>query len=879
MQIQKRDGRLVPFDRYFIKEALRKCFNSIGRTPTISIDELTSEIVKDVAVGTPTVEAIQDIVQVVLMKNKEFEAATHYIEYRQKHKEERQQRSVPEDVKAAFDLSKQYFSDVKQEFQFYDKYSRFDYTLGRRETWPETVSRTMEFLRKLSNNKLSSKDYAELTQAILSREVMPSMRLLATAGVAAERNNMSIYNCSYVPIDSLQSFPEILLLSMSGVGCGYSVEEIYVSELPAIKHQTDHVINHTVEDTTEGWVEITKLLLISLFEGSDVNVDYSLLRPAGAVLKTKGGRASGPGPLRNMVNFIRKLVKSRQGSRLSTLDAHDIVCKLADAAVCGGVRRSALICLFSYDDQKMRSCKSMDLVASNNTQRWNANNSAVWPDRSLSQLEIMEFMFEMFKSNNGEPGIFSRANAIHTKSIRRKDAVFGVNPCLTGDTLVETNTGLQSISSLVGTKFLACVLGKRYYSNDSGFTSSGVQPVFTITLENGMSVKATSNHMFRVINDVCNEWTQVSSLIVGNRLRLATEQMTTSPIASIVASGSEEVFDCTIPDIHVFSANGILTHNCGEIFLRPHGFCNLTSAILRNTDQPEDLLKKVKLATILGTIQSMATNFKGLRKIWKMNAEEERLLGVDLNGQADYGHDRLTAGLLKQAKIMAISTNRRYAEKLGINHSVAITCVKPSGNSSEFLGCSSGLHARWSPYYIRRMRLAVTNPLFRVLKDAGVTLDPENGQIAETATTWVASFPAKSPAGCITRKGETLMEDGTIREGRWTALNQLEVWAKNKLNYTEHNPSVTIYYTEDEVLDISKWLYQNQKILGGLSFLPVADSNYNLLPYEEITEEEYNKMMERFPAIDFSKIYRYEQSDYSNAANTVACEGDRCVRV
>jgi len=733
-EIVKRDGRKVLFDLKRIENAIFRCFRSLDRPEQKAekkANELASQVLNIVSAkfDVPTVENVQDIVETVLQAAEEFDAAKRYILYRAEHAKMRQERPVPDDVKKAFSDSDKYFPTQLQKFQFYDKYSRFNWDLGRRETWVETVDRAVNFLKELSEFRLPKSTYERIRKGILEMKVMPSMRLLAMAGPAARRNNISIYNCSYMPVDGIQSFVEALIISMSGCGVGYSVEGEYVEKFPRIKRQkNEQPLNFVLEDSTEGWGEALKVGMETWFSGRDIHFNYSLIREAGAVLRVKGGRASGPEPLKNMLEFVRSRILQRQGSFLRPIDAHDIMCSVGQAAVSGGVRRTAMIALFDYDDHEMRHCKDGDFWIKN-SQRWNANNSAVWPERELTQSEVAKYVLDIVNSERGEPGIFNRHAALETKPERRKPAKFGTNPC-------------------------------------------------------------------------------------------------------------------------------------GEIVLRPFQFCNLSVAVARANDQFEDLSEKVELATIIGTIQSMATYFPGLRPEWKANCSEERLLGVDINGQLDCPLVQ-QADVQKMLQQIAVETNKNYAKVLGINQSAAVTCVKPSGNSSQLLNCSPGIHARWADQYIRNVRIGTHTPVYKVLHNAGVPMDPENGQKKENANTYVVHFPMKSPPGAITRNTRT-------------ALEQLEYWLQVKMNYTEHNPSVTITYKPDEVLDIIKWVWENQDKIGGITFLPAFDAKFDQMPYEEISNDLYEKLVKKFPDIDFSKIYRYEEEDYTTAAQELACMAGNC---
>jgi ribonucleoside-triphosphate reductase (thioredoxin) len=377
-QVIKRDGRTVDFDASRISRALSRCFTTLGREPQAPIAELTRRAVNLAAARasgqTPSVELIQDSVEMVLQAAGEFQAAKHYILYRAAHAREREARPVPQDVRVAFDLSATYFPTPLQEFQFYDKYARFDYTLGRRETWIETVDRAVSFLHELSGGALPGETYQRIRRAILELRAMPSMRLLAMAGPAARRNNLAIYNCSALPVDSLDAFVEALLISMAGCGVGYSVERQFTDLLPFVRRQRGLAPDtHVVEDSAEGWAAALRLGLYAWIDGGDVRFDLSQIRPAGVPLKTKGGRASGPAPLRTMLDFARARILARQGGALRPLDAHDLMCAVGNAAVSGGVRRTAMIALFDHDDAEMRLCKSGDFEREN-SQRWNANN-------------------------------------------------------------------------------------------------------------------------------------------------------------------------------------------------------------------------------------------------------------------------------------------------------------------------------------------------------------------------------------------------------------------------------------------------------------------------------------------------------------------------
>lgn len=732
-EVVKRDGSRVGFDSARIEKAVRACYGSLASAPETPAEVIIEAIHRAISArftdDSITVEQIQDLAEVTLLAHAELDAARHYISYRDEHAKMRA-GSVDPETRDIFEAEKKFFPTPLRQFQFYDKYSRFNWDLMRRETWPETVDRNVEYLRTLVREHgatLPGAVWERIHRFILEHKAMPSMRSLSQAGAPALRNSLAIYNCSYMPVQDIDVFAEAMMVSMAGCGVGFSVERQYVEQFPRIKRQTGEVLHHTVLDTSEGWAESLRFGLQQWFNGRDVKFDYTAIREKGAVLKTKGGRASGPAPLKFVHDFCRAIVLKRQGSFLRTLDAHDMMCATGGAAVSGGVRRTAMISLFSWDDEDMRTCKD-GAKLDNNPVRWNANNSAVWPE-GLTQLEVIQQMLTMAESGRGEPGIFSRVNAQRNKPERREVADFGTNPC-------------------------------------------------------------------------------------------------------------------------------------GEINLRPFGLCNLSIAVARPDDTLDTLAEKVEVASIIGTIQSLATNFPGMRKEWEVNCRQERLLGVDVIGHWDSPAAR-DAEIQAFLKEVAVETNEKYAEELGIAPAAAVTCNKPSGNSSVLLDASSGIHPRWAPYYLRRTRVSASTPLYRVLKDAGVPMRPENGQVEETATTWVVAWPVKSPEGAPTRKDRT-------------ALEQCEYWLQVKLNWAEHNPSVTITYEPDEVLDIIAWVWKHRDVIGGMTFLPADDAKFDQMPYEEISAEEYERASAEFPDIDFSLLSIYEEHDMTTAAQEVACSSGAC---
>lgn len=738
----KRDGRIVPFNKERIIEAVKKSMlttqeGDINKDPQRIAEQAIRGLIKKFPPShTPHIEEIQDAVEESLIVMDFPKTAKAYIIYRQERARLREQKKViPEKVKNLVKESKKYFRNSLSEFIYYRTYSRWIPEENRRETWIETVERYINFMRENLGRKLDDKKYEEIKQAILKQEVMPSMRLLWSSGKAARTTNVTAYNCSYIAPTKIRDFAEIMYLSMCGAGVGFSVESQTVQQLPIIKRQKGQVLpKHIIEDSKEGWGNALISGMTAWYEGKDIQFDYSKLRPAGARLQTMGGRSSGPEPLRALLDFTRAKILSKQGKRLSNLDVHDIICKIGELVVMGGVRRTALISLSDLDDEEMRDAKKGQFYI-NNPHRMMANNSAVYIQKPTAE-QFLEEWLALAKSGSGERGIFNR-DGLRFQLPERRWKNFG--------------------------KYLQ---------------SAGTNP-------------------------------------------------------------------------------------CGEIILRSKEFCNLTEVVARPEDTEESLLKKIELATILGTYQSTLTNFPYISKEWKYNCEEERLLGVSLTGQWDSKAIRNRA-TLRKLKERALEVNRFYARKFGINPSAAITCVKPSGTVSQLVDSSSGMHQRFAPYYIRRIRISATDPLFHMLKDQKFPfIKPEVGQTMVSAATFVLEFPVAAPKNSVFRND-------------LSAIEQLEYWKLVKENYTEHNPSVTIYVGEDEWIKVANWLYENWDILGGLSFLPRQDHVYQLAPYEEITENQYKEMMSQIPDIDFSQIILYEKEDKTIGSKELACSGNVC---
>ncbi len=742
-KIQKRNGMIVPFNEEKIVIAVYKAMVAVGEGSEKDARFVAHKVYMDLVriakrykTFIPTIEGIQDSVESELILGDYVKTAKAYILYRKKRSKLREQGiKVPEKVKKLTEEGKKYFKNSLAEFVYYRSYSKWIESEGRRETWIETVDRYMNFMKKNLGSKLSLAEYKKIREYILSQKTMPSMRLMWSAGKAAERSNVTGYNCSFIAPSKAQDFGEIMYLSMCGAGVGFSVESHNVQKFPQIQEQTGKKREtFVVPDSKEGWADAFVLAVETWFAGEDIDFDYSKVRPKGAKLKTMGGKSSGPEPLMELIRFARQKILKKQGRRLSNLEVHDIVCKIGEIVVAGGVRRTALISLSDLDDREMRKAKFGQFYLSE-PQRMMANNSAIYNEKPTN-VEFMDEWISLMKSGSGERGIFNRGSLKKQMPERR--------------------------------------------------------------------------------------W---------------------------------KVFEKDV------SVSG--TNPCGEIVLKSKQFCNLSEIVARVDDTEKSLIEKAKVATILGTYQSTLVNFGYLSREWKKNCEEERLLGVSITGQWDCKILQNNPKLLQKIRDIVIKTNKEYAKKFKINQSTCTTCVKPSGTVSQLVDASSGMHPRHSQYYIRRVRISSTDSLFKMLKDQGVPYHPEVGQTMESANTYVLDFPVKAPIRSIFKND-------------LTAIQQLEHWKEVKINYTEHNPSVTISVGDDEWIETGNWVYKNWDIVGGLSFLPRSDDVYKLPPYEEIDKNTYNEMLKKFKNFDFSKIVTYERSDETEGSKELACVGGAC---
>jgi len=622
--------------------------------------------------------------------------------------------------------------DQYQQFIHKSRYARWLPEQKRRETWAETVNRYVAFW--VDRGQLDQKTSAKMFDAIHNMDVMPSMRCMMTAGDALTKDNVAGFNCSYLAIDSPRSFDELMYVLMCGTGVGFSVERNFITKLPVIAetfHKTDSVI--VVADSKIGWASAFRELIAMLYAGKIPKWDMGKVRPSGARLKTFGGRASGPEPLVDLFNFCVEVFTKAAGRKLTSIECHDVVCKIADIVVVGGVRRSALISLSNLSDPRMAKAKSGNWWELEGQRRL-ANNSVAYTEKPDFESFLGE-MQNMYESKAGERGIFSR----------------------------------------IAAQKIAARNGRRDPEQDFG------------------------------------------------------------------------------------------TNPCSEIILRSNQFCNLSEIVVRPDDTLATLKKKAEMAAIIGTLQATLTDFRYLRNCWKKNTEEEALLGVSMTGIMDHyllskGESKDLAKWLEEVRDVTIDTNKAWAEKLGINQSAAITCVKPSGTVSQLVDSASGIHPRFSKHYIRRVRSDNKDPLAIFMGQSGFPVE----QDIMSPTSAVFSFPVKAPETSVTVK-------------QVGAMQQLELWKAYQNHWCEHKPSITVYYTDDEFLQVAQWIWENFDLCSGISLLPYSDHVYQQAPYEDIDAKEYNKLVAAMPVgVDWNDLEKYEEEDNTTGSQELACVGGAC---
>lgn len=1000
------------------------------------------------------------------------------------------------------------FHNPLSEFVFLRTYARWVPEEGRRElTWGEAVDRYVGWAS--SRRDVPRHVVDAIRTHMLSMGVLPSMRALWSAGPAADRDHVTVYNCSFLPVDCVRAFSEALYVLMCGTGVGFSVEREFVDNLPEVGGATGETVTVAVADSTEGWADALYEVLVALWRGHTVRYDVSAVRPRGEVLRTKGGRASGPEPLVNLFDLCARIIDGARGRRLRPIEAHDIMCTIGEIVMVGGFRRAALISFSDPDDEEMRHAKDWsrgDFPVC----RYMANNSAHHHDRPTRDVFDREWS-ALRASGSGERGLYRMPPV--KRAARRGDC--RSNPCVTGSTWVNTVQGPRQVSELIAQPFVAVVDGAAYPSTEDGFWSTGVKPVFRLDTEEGYSLDLTGNHkVCRVVQDAKVqrfEWVPAEELQPGDLVRLnnhrpvlvsdkldfdrgwllgsligdgtfaqpegksdlgiltfwgpdarsmaevaldkinalgmrhrsdlapcyskanetwriacvalselarqynvvpgnkvitaemeresesfaagvlsglfdadgcvlrakgssvrlaqsnldtlrAVQRMLlrlgiassiyedrreagsrllpdgkggtaeywcqashelsvsrdnifrfaevvgfstpdksrrlddvlasyvrtpnrerfTARVKALTPVGEQEVYDCTIPDLSAFDANGLYVHNCGEILLRYRKatdpwtgeggggqFCNLSAAVMRADDTVSTMCDKVRVATWIGAIQASFTDFPYLRPAWRELCEEDRLLGVDITGQCDNPRLSQDPDAMETFNRVARETAAEATAWLGINYPAAITCGKPSGNSSQLVDCASGFHPRFAPYYIRRVRTDAKDPLTRLLRDSGVPMSKENGMDHlpdDECPVWVVEFPVKAPDGAMLRDSETAVQ---MLE---RYLHVMRTWCGER----GHNQSITVYVRDHEWDEVGDFVFDHFDEITGVSFLPFSGGKYKLAPYEEIDEATYRDMLARFPTVAYDALPLYERADMGQGAQELACMGGSC---
>lgn len=1080
--VKKRTGEVVDFDPGRIQSAVSSCLKFVGRVDC-DADAGAREVVVKVIntlhaqkiMGT-TVEDVQALVIQQLWAMGWFDAGEHYTIYREERRRVREEREAQVDPEhlAAIEEDVKRFETPLQYYQFKSKFARWNEAKGRRETWEECVDRVMGWFGGPGGSsgwaELSEDEKVWLRRMMLEFKASPAMRVVQMAGPALDRCHMGTYNCTAAPIVDLFSFSELLYILMQGCGCGFSVESEHIDHLPRVKKQKRgaEIREYTVEDSTEGWCDALIYGLRTWFGGGDVEFHYHLIRKKGTLLKTKGGQASGFEPLRDTLDFCKRIVLSRQGRRLTDLDAHDMCCKIAEIGNVGGVRRASLISLSDLNSLLMRMAKHGNWYMANG-HRSMSNNSAVYEEKPSAE-EFMAEWLALVQSKSGERGIFNRDGINKRKPARRKKSTFICNPCQPGWATVATPNGIRKMDDIdvnsviwsgeqwvrVARKICTGVkqvieyrttagvfygtenhnifsggekiqvglaesidtcqvqtssmikicaqdvvdglvmgdgMAKRFTLEDSkkydrvllcvgvkdseAYAGSEVANYIgspygredhrnvstTISLEevaktyertvpdrfrfgsisklcgflrglysangsivaNRVTLKASSFKVIETVQEMLS-FLGISSYYTTNKENVVsfkngdylikqsydlnigtndgrkkfsgligfihpekTERLqaivsectskkgvkpkTTYGIIETRVVSQESVYSITVDHpTHKYWTGGLQAANCGEVTLRHWGCCNLSIAIVRPGDTLEEIEEKVRAATYFGTLQACCTNFNYVRKEWKKNCEEERLLGVDIMGGLDHpllsprngvidGTEEmrgLRAGLLDRLQGLVRSENESLAERFGINVSAASTVGKPGGNSGVFFNAAT-LSSWFADQQIRRTTESRTSPIARMLIDQGVPYEEVNAQ--NIVFNWLKN----NPEGCIKR------ED-------MTALQQLENWLDWQTHWAEHAMSVTIYVKDEEWLEVGAWVFKHFDQITGLSFLPWDNGTYKHLPNERLEREEYERLVGEFPVINWARLGNYEDKTGRDVigSRVLACTSGVC---
>jgi len=623
--------------------------------------------------------------------------------------------------------------EILSDITVHMKYAKWLEAEQRRETWEEICNRNRQMhLNTIKDREYISPDMKQILydkihetydNYVIPKKILPSMRSMQFAGKPIELAPNRVYNCAYMPIDHYLSFSEAMFLLLGGTGVGYSVQRHHVDKLPEIRlPNPKRTYRHLVADSIEGWADAVKVLFESYIgkRSTTVRFDYSDIRPKGALLKTSGGKAPGPQPLRECLVKVEGILANKDnGDKLTTLEAHDIVCYIADAVLAGGIRRAALISLFSADDDEMITSKSGHFWEKN-PQRARANNSVVLLRHRIKRDFFNNLWKRVQDSGSGEPGF--------------------------------------------------------YFTNDK-------------------------------------DWG---------------------------------------------------TNPCCEIALRPYQFCNLTEVNVSDVASQSELEKRVEHATFLGTLQASYTDFHYLREVWQKTSEKDALLGVSMTGIAS---GRVLDLDMEKAANKARSTNEFFASALNINTAARITCVKPAGTTSLVMGTSSGIHAWWSEYYIRRIRVLKTEAIYDYLITKFPDLVENDYHNPNQA---IISIPQKTPAGTSITRDESALE--MLERVKRVSVDWVVTGHNRGVN--THNVSATVNIREDEWEDVRNWMWKNRDFYNGLSVLPFDGGVYKQAPHEPITKKQYETMLSLLTEIDLKDVK--EVQDNTDLQGELACAGGVC---
>jgi len=712
--------------------------------------------------------------------------------------------------------------EILSELTAFSKYARFNEELGRRETWEENVARVESMhIRKFPKLK---EDINKAFDYVRRKEVVPSMRSMQFGGEAIEKMNIRIFNCSFISIERPAIFSEIMVLLMAGTGVGYSVQQRHINKLPEIK-TPKRSKKYVIEDTIDGWADALKSLVKSYFYGTQLPIfDYSGIRPKGTPLKTSGGKAPGAEPLRKCLDEIQAIFTRKSvGEKLRPIEVHDIVCHIADCILAGGIRRSATIALFDAFDDEMLNCKGYlsaqmesDFIFNKQTKQFvgDANHQGKIVQVYLSKQEFDKFekegvlawyWFHPQRARANNSAVFFRDIWLGKETTEEK-IIFKLKKEF-GITESAQESLLNSFNSFVNEILPTHKVGEKYYED---------------------IVQATTQEQFMNVWKACE------------------------------ASGSGEpgVFWTSDPDYG--------TNPCGEISLKSAQTCNLSSINVSTLKNQKDLENRVWAATLIGTLQATYDNFSYISENWQENQQEERLLGVSLTGICDIDYTQFD---WKKAAEVSTKVNEEYSEKLNINKAARITCIKPEGTASCVMGTSSGIHARHSNYYIRRVRYNKQEPIAKYLIDNHPELVEEE---EFNPLNIVVALPQKSPELSVVRENETAID--TLERVRF--FNENWVTPGHRSGPNQHNVSCTISVRPNEWNKVGKWMWDNRNVYSGIAVLPYSDAVYKQAPFEECDEETYNVMMKNLKSIDLTKVIEIE--DNTNLLGELACAGGAC---